>query len=100
MGDGILAYFGYPRAHEDDAEHSVRRACLETPPPARVCEPSVPLGFRDRDILDPIGRFLLLAPSRCGGPSFSKTAELSNSPACDNRRAFCRALDPVLVRRV
>jgi class 3 adenylate cyclase/predicted ATPase/ABC-type transport system involved in cytochrome c biogenesis ATPase subunit len=23
-GDGILAYFGYPRAHEDDAERSVR----------------------------------------------------------------------------
>ena len=20
MGDGVLAYFGYPRAHEDDAE--------------------------------------------------------------------------------
>jgi len=24
MGDGVLAYFGYPRAHEDDAERSVR----------------------------------------------------------------------------
>jgi class 3 adenylate cyclase len=24
MGDGILVYFGYPRAHEDDAEHAVR----------------------------------------------------------------------------
>lgn len=23
MGDGVLAYFGYPRAHEDDAERSV-----------------------------------------------------------------------------
>ena len=26
MGDGILAYFGYPRAHEDDAERAVRAA--------------------------------------------------------------------------
>jgi class 3 adenylate cyclase len=26
MGDGILAYFGYPRAHEHDAEHAVRAA--------------------------------------------------------------------------
>ena len=25
MGDGILVYFGYPRAHEDEAERSVRR---------------------------------------------------------------------------
>jgi class 3 adenylate cyclase len=23
-GDGILAYFGYPRAHEDDAERTAR----------------------------------------------------------------------------
>lgn len=26
MGDGVLAYFGYPQAHEDDAERSVRAA--------------------------------------------------------------------------
>ena len=24
MGDGVLAYFGYPQAHEDDAEQAVR----------------------------------------------------------------------------
>jgi class 3 adenylate cyclase len=24
MGDGILAYFGYPQAHEEDAEQAVR----------------------------------------------------------------------------
>src|SRR5436853_4814497 len=24
MGDGVLAYFGYPRAHEDDAERATR----------------------------------------------------------------------------
>src|SRR5262249_20165154 len=24
MGDGVLAYFGYPQAHEDDAEGAVR----------------------------------------------------------------------------
>ena len=26
MGDGILAYFGYPQAHEDDAERAIRTA--------------------------------------------------------------------------
>ena len=39
MGDGILAYFGFPRAHEDDAERAVRAgleivdavAALKTP---------------------------------------------------------------------
>ena len=31
MGDGVLAYFGYPRAHEDDAERAVRAglACID-----------------------------------------------------------------------
>jgi class 3 adenylate cyclase len=24
LGDGVLAYFGYPRAHEEDAEQAVR----------------------------------------------------------------------------
>src|SRR6202041_4151196 len=24
MGDGVLLYFGYPQAHEDDAERAVR----------------------------------------------------------------------------
>ena len=24
MGDAVLAYFGYPQAHEDDAEQAVR----------------------------------------------------------------------------
>ena len=24
MGDGVLVYFGFPRAHEDDAERAVR----------------------------------------------------------------------------
>src|SRR5262249_38607502 len=26
MGDGVLVYFGYPEAHEDDAERAVRAA--------------------------------------------------------------------------
>jgi len=34
MGDGVLAYFGYPQAHEHDAERSVRAglAIVETAP--------------------------------------------------------------------
>ena len=29
MGDGVLVYFGYPHAHEDDAERAVRaRRCV------------------------------------------------------------------------
>ena len=31
MGDGVLAYFGYPRAHEDDAERTIRRPSRSLP---------------------------------------------------------------------
>jgi class 3 adenylate cyclase len=44
MGDGVLIYFGYPAAHEDDAERAVRAglalidavATLEAPEPLQV----------------------------------------------------------------
>jgi class 3 adenylate cyclase len=44
MGDGVLAYFGYPRAHEDEAERAVRAGLvlidavrrLATPEPLQV----------------------------------------------------------------
>ena len=30
LGDGVLAYFGWPRAHEDDAERAVRAGLAVT----------------------------------------------------------------------
>src|SRR6478609_11325278 len=38
MGDGVLAYFGYPQAHEDDAERAVRAglALVEELPKLRL----------------------------------------------------------------
>ena len=44
MGDGVMVYFGYPQAHEDDAERAVRAGLavidvvgtLDTPEPLRV----------------------------------------------------------------
>jgi len=44
MGDGVLVYFGYPEAHEDDAERAVRAGLavidavgqLATPEPLNV----------------------------------------------------------------
>jgi class 3 adenylate cyclase/tetratricopeptide (TPR) repeat protein len=46
-GDGILAYFGYPRAHEDDAERTVRAALDITSAVARLKTPAEePLSVR------------------------------------------------------
>jgi len=45
MGDGVLIYFGYPQAHEDDAERAVR-AGLGAIAAVRALKFSVPLQAR------------------------------------------------------
>ena len=39
MGDGVLAYFGWPRAHEDEAERAIRAALAATEAVAGVLGP-------------------------------------------------------------
>ena len=48
MGDGVLAYFGYPQAHEHDAERAVLAglALVEAVPNAQDRVPAVPLQVR------------------------------------------------------
>jgi class 3 adenylate cyclase/predicted ATPase len=47
MGDGVLAYFGYPQAHEDDAERAVRSglSLIEAVPKLRASH-NAPLRVR------------------------------------------------------
>jgi class 3 adenylate cyclase len=45
MGDGVLVYFGYPQAHEDDAERAVR-AGLELATAVSALQSSVSLQTR------------------------------------------------------
>ena len=46
MGDGVLIYFGYPRAHEDDAERAVRAGLGLVEAVSRLGVKSVTLGAR------------------------------------------------------
>jgi class 3 adenylate cyclase/tetratricopeptide (TPR) repeat protein len=46
MGDGVLVYFGYPRAHEDDAERAVRAGLSVVDATARLDVKSVKLQAR------------------------------------------------------
>ncbi|MBD9509127.1 AAA family ATPase [Ensifer sp. ENS10] len=39
MGDGVLAYFGWPKAHEDDAERAVRAGLAAAASTARLTPP-------------------------------------------------------------
>jgi class 3 adenylate cyclase len=41
MGDGVLVYFGYPRAHEDDAERAVRASLAVVEAVRRVPSPEL-----------------------------------------------------------
>jgi class 3 adenylate cyclase/tetratricopeptide (TPR) repeat protein len=75
-GDGILAYFGYPRAHEDDAERTVRAgldiiaavARLET----RATEPlAVRIG---------IATGLVMVGDLSGGSALRKQALVGDTP--------------------
>jgi len=40
LGDGVLAYFGWPRAHEDDAERAVRSGLAITAAASRLTTPA------------------------------------------------------------
>jgi class 3 adenylate cyclase len=47
MGDGVLAYFGYPKAHEHDAEHAVQAGlCLVEAVPKLETTAGSPLQVR------------------------------------------------------
>ena len=46
MGDGVLVYFGYPRAHEDDAERAVRAGLSVTDAVGRLDVKSTKLQAR------------------------------------------------------
>ena len=85
MGDGVLVYFGYPQAHEDDAERAVRAGLeliaavtgLKTP-----CSAANPCRHRDRARRrrrpDRIGR-------GAGARHRRRDAEPGGSPAGDRR---------------
>jgi class 3 adenylate cyclase/predicted ATPase len=45
VGDGVVAYFGYPRAHEDDAQRAVHASL-------GILDELVPLNTHLRDLLD------------------------------------------------
>jgi uracil phosphoribosyltransferase len=60
LGDGLLVYFGYPQAHEDDAQRAVRaglgmvEGALRVVPEARVGHLGM---YRDEDSLKPVGYY-------------------------------------------
>jgi class 3 adenylate cyclase/tetratricopeptide (TPR) repeat protein/ABC-type transport system involved in cytochrome c biogenesis ATPase subunit len=84
-GDGILAYFGYPRAHEDDAERTVRAALdIAAAVAGLETHASEPLAVRIG-----IATGLVVVGDLSGGGALWENAVVGNTP---NRAARLQGL--------
>ena len=86
MGDGVLVYFGYPQAHEDDAERAVR-AGLELVEAVGGLKSSAPLQTRV-GIATGLGRSR--RSDRIGCCSGASGRRRDAEPCCTSARR-CRA---------
>src|SRR5262249_36854270 len=85
MGDGILCYFGWPKAHEDDAERAVRTALAVTKAVGALSTPAAePLAARVG-----IATGLLVVGDLIGEGSAQEEAVIGETP---NRAARPQAL--------
>jgi class 3 adenylate cyclase len=83
LGDGVLAYFGWPRAHEDEAERAVRAGLSLT---AAVGGLAAPGGRRLAGIVLPLARAL---------PPRSKLAQMVTAQQRDSPVPYARARNPL-----
>jgi class 3 adenylate cyclase/predicted ATPase len=75
MGDGLLAYFGYPRAHEDDAERAIRAAMRIV---ERIAGPAV--GDEPIQVRVGIATGLVVVGDIVGSGSAQQEAVTGNTP--------------------
>src|SRR5215831_8003704 len=75
MGDGILVYFGYPRAHEDEAERSARAALDIVDAMAELRPPRVDLAVRIGIATGPV-----IVGDQIGEGTASETAVVGETP--------------------
>src|SRR5437762_574454 len=75
MGDGVLAYFGYPRAHEDDAERAIRAALRIV---ERIAGPAV--GGEPIQVRLGIATGLVVVGDIVGNASAQQEAVTGNTP--------------------
>src|SRR5437899_6412936 len=84
MGDGVLIYFGYPRAHEDDAERAVRAALGVIDSVGRLDVKSVELQARVG-----IATGLVVVGDLIGEGNRSSAKPRTSPPGCRLGRAAC-----------
>jgi class 3 adenylate cyclase/tetratricopeptide (TPR) repeat protein len=93
MGDGVLAYFGYPQAHEHDAEHAVRAAlALVEAVPKLATKAGAPLQVRVG-----ISTGLVVVGDLIGAGAAQEQAVVGETPNLAARLQAAAAPDTVVV---
>ena len=93
MGDGMLAYFGYPQAHEDDAERAVRAGLALV---AQVSQLLLPCGEVLR-VRVGIGTGLVIVGDTIGEGSAQEQAVVGETPNVAARLQSVAAPNTVVV---
>src|ERR1700751_1083692 len=92
MDDGVLVYFGYPRAHEDDAERAVRAGLGVIDAVRRLDVKSVELQARVG-----IATGLVVVGDLIGKDSAQEQSVGGETPNLAARRHPCAGPEPTLV---
>jgi class 3 adenylate cyclase len=102
MGDGVLAYFGYPRAHEHGAEHAVRAglAVVEAAPKL-INAAATPLHIRGgiETGVVVVREACALKPKCCPNAPARKIARSVHEAARDKARAIAKTEAYAVSRR-
>ena len=93
MGDGLLVYFGYPQAHEEDPERAVR-AALDTVSAVTASEPG---GGTEVQVRIGIATGLVVAGDVTGEGTFEEAAVLGDAPNLAARLQGLAAPNNVLI---
>jgi class 3 adenylate cyclase/tetratricopeptide (TPR) repeat protein len=92
MGDGVLIYFGYPRAHEDDAERAVRAGLDAIDAVSRLDAASVKLQARVG-----IATGLAIVGDLIGGGSAQEQSVVGETPNLAARLQAVAAPDSLVI---
>ena len=92
MGDGVLVYFGYPQAHEDDAERAVRAGLRAINAVARLDVKSVKLQTRVG-----IATGLVVVGDLIGGGSAQEQSVVGETPNLAARLQALAEPDAVVI---
>jgi len=96
MGDGVLVYFGYPLAHEDDAARAIH-AGLDIVRAAQLLDPPLDPSGQRVPLRVGIATGLVVVGDRIGAEAAEEAAAVGEAPNLASRLQSCAEPETVLV---